>query len=57
MTASLQGVVPVVKAIKVVFYEPCYTEVMKFYTELYTIGYADRREISRAVKSVHGARI
>jgi hypothetical protein len=30
---SLQGIVLAVKAIQIDFYQPGYTEVMKFYTE------------------------
>ena len=38
LKVSLQGIVLAVKAIEIGFYEPCYTEVMKFYTEPDTIG-------------------
>jgi hypothetical protein len=37
----LQGIVLVAKATNVIFYEPCYTEVMRLYTEPATIGSAD----------------
>ena len=38
LAAPLQRIVLIVKAIRVVFYQPCYTEVMKFYTEPDIIG-------------------
>jgi hypothetical protein len=39
VNVSLQLLVLIVNAIEVLFYEPCYTEVMKFYTEPDTIGW------------------
>jgi len=38
MTVSLQGIVLAVKTLKWFFCEPCYTEVIKFYTEPDIIG-------------------
>jgi hypothetical protein len=46
LKVSLQRIVLAVKAIELGFYQPCYTEVIKFYTEPETTGYVPTERIT-----------